>query len=417
MAVGGTGHPRRSWLDALFGEAWEREHTRRRRHMLVALLVAAAAAALALGLRDGGRVPSGASAGSAVSVKVSSAVLPSRGSYHQLAAVDGRLVVTGGDVDSATGACSSTTVDAASLRVISAARGNCANPALYGQHVLPVNYISSHSGPSGLTLGLRIATAVRGAPAGYTLGPTVLTYSQCSDCNIAWIYGDGSLWVYSPFATSMARNVGELFRISEHSGRVVQRWKMPSFTRALLAVDRDGLWVSQSLYGGMPLHVPATQRLDYRSLYRIAAGMRSPVRVKALSTWGAYWIVAAGHSVWVDQSDGRKPSRLWRLVGAGAAAALSARPVPSGADCGEMGEGQPSTAGDAQVGIYCIALSETGGKLQGFGSDTGSAHSTAVPALRQGAASAYDSGPGPAVVLGHSVFFLEKARLLKATTS
>ncbi len=416
MVVNDARNPKQRWLDALFGGARERQRRRHHRQLFLALLACLGAAALAAGMHAGR--PSGASTvvGSRLSVKVTSATLALHGSYHELEAAGGRLVVTGGDVDSMVGTCSSTTVDPVTLRAISTARGNCANPALYGQTVLPIRYISSHSGPSGLTLGLRIATLTQGSRAGYRLGPVVFTYPQCSDCGIVWIYGHDSLWVYSPFATSTAANVGELFRISERTGRVAQRWTMPSFTRALLAVDNDGLWVSQSLYGGMPMRVPRAQRADYRSLYRIAPGMRSPARAKQLNSWGAYWIVASGNSVWVDESDGGRPSRLWRLEGIDAAPVITARPLPSGADCAEMGEGQASTAGDLQTGVNCIALSQTGGELRSFDPETGAASAAPLPTLRPGAVSRYFSGPGPAVAVGRSVFFLEEDRLLKATT-
>jgi hypothetical protein len=77
-----------------------------------------------------------------------------------------------------------------------------------------------------------------------------------------------------------------------------------------------------------------------------------------------------------------------------------------------MGEGQASTVGDAQTGIDCIALSESGGELQEFDPSTGAAHAVPIPALS--GSTDYDDGPGPAAVLGRSAFFLERNRLFKA---
>jgi hypothetical protein len=425
MAVGEHSHqhPRRRWFAALFGEAFELEHRRRRRYLLLMLLTCAAAAALVLGLRDGGQSGTGSPAGGSRRgvVRVSSTTLPNN-DYWSLVAAHGRLLISGGSQGDelvggrVTGICSAASVDPQTLHVTSIARGNCGNPALFGRRVMPVSYLASNSPPLP-ELGLRIAIVAPHARDGYRLGPLVLRYPQCSDCGIVSTYGDGSLWVYSPSATPMSNRTGELFRISEVTGRVVQRWRMPSFTRALLAADSDGLWVSQSLYGGSPTHVPSDQRIDYRSIYRVAPGMRSPVRVRALNRSGAYWIVAAGHSLWVDQSDDGRTSHLWKFEGGSATPLISARRLPSGSGCSEMGEGQPSTTGDTQIGIYCIALSESGGNLQGFAPRTGAPRATPIAALRKGAPASYDSGPGPATVLGRSVFFLEKNRLFSAATT
>jgi hypothetical protein len=81
-----------------------------------------------------------------------------------------------------------------------------------------------------------------------------------------------------------------------------------------------------------------------------------------------------------------------------------------------MGEGPPSTAGDAQAGIYCVDLTQNGGHIERFDATTGAAQASVTPALTTNAQQDLDDGPGPAVALGRSVFFVVgKSRLFKAT--
>ena len=388
---------RRRWFDALFGEAFELERRRRRRRRtFLAVVACAAAVAFAVGLHDGGS-GSGSTPGADTHIRS----LALGGGYTQLAAVEGKLVVSGGSPGVAPagrigGLCHSATIDPLTMRVIAKARGNCANPAIYGRNVLPITYVLNHSGPTGLTLAIRIASIAPHAPGGYRLGPVVVYYPQCSDCAAEWIYGDGSLWLYSPFyGPGLGSSLGRLLKISARTGRVLGRWLMPSFPRALLAVDRDGLWLAPSIYGGVPAHLAPGLIAQYSSLYRVAPERGGPERVRATGVrGGALWMVASGSSLWVDESNGRTPSRLWRLVGMDGRVGLRARRVAAGAACGQLGEGQVTIAGSAKSGIYCV--DQTAGRLQSFDPATGSARSYPAPG----------SMAGPAVSLGASVYFL-----------
>ena len=419
MAVGHADRPRRRWLDALFGEARELGRRRHRRQLFLVLIAGMAAAALALGLHEGGG--SGAGAPGHAGVRISSAALPLHGNYHALATIGHRLVLTGGaagGVPWLTGRCSAVDVDPVTLRVSSTVRGDCADPRLYGRRVLPVGYVARRGSPL-FELGLRIAVVAPHTHGGYRLGPVVLRYPQCSDCGVEWIYGDGSLWIYAPWAApamKMTDRSGELFRVSERTGRVIERWPMPSFTRSLLAVDDDGVWIAQSLFGGRSAHMSPRERGAYSSLYRVSPGLRAPAREFDVGT-GAYWMAASGHDVWLDLGNGRTPSRLWSLRGPAARPMIRHRSVASGFDCAEMGEGQPSTAGSARTGMYCIELSETGGVLRGFDAVSGAPSAVPIRHLGTDPVSALDSGPGPAVVLGRSVYFLiGEDRLFRVAT-
>ncbi len=126
---------------------------------------------------------------------------------------------------------------------------------------------------------VRIAHVDPAARDRYTLGPIVMTYPQCSDCQAQWIYGDGSLWLYDTYTGSLSSPHGELLRISDATGKVAQRWAIPQNPRELLAVDADGLWFAPSVEGGEPRHTPASQMVRYESLYRVRPGAQAPVPV------------------------------------------------------------------------------------------------------------------------------------------
>ena len=155
------------------------------------------------------------------------------------------------------GTCAAASVDPLTLHVISVARGNCGDPALFGEHVMAIVYASSlrnHPGWGTNALVMRIATVDRAARAGYRLGPIIVTYPDGSDSRAETIQGDGSLWVYAS-TTGPRSKLGELLRISETTGRVVERWMMPPIARALLATDANGL------SGLLPRTTPASRRM------------------------------------------------------------------------------------------------------------------------------------------------------------
>jgi hypothetical protein len=356
-------------LEALFREARILERRRRRRYAMLALLASAVLAAAGHLIVRGGGDPNRTSGQRPAPVAVSSIRLPARGDYFSLAVVGGHLIVSGGPQGSLfpsgsttstsggrpSGTCDAATVDPVTLRLTDVARANCGDPQLYGERVLPVNSALRGLAPGGgtLTMGVRIARVDPAAPGGYTIGPIVMSYPQCSDCGVEWIYGDGSLWVYDALVGGGANPPGELLRVSESTGTVQQRWVMPSITTALLAVDADGLWVAPSIRSGSPLHTPPSQLIRYQSLYRVSPGERAPTRVFALGSGGALWLIASRHSVWVDARAATK-FVLSRLEGKDPAPTLHA-PYPANTSPGiEYGTNGPNIAGNAKIGIYYV---------------------------------------------------------------
>jgi hypothetical protein len=424
-----TPRPRRlsDALRALFPEAWSAQRRRRRRHLLLALFTGALAAliaSLASGARHGS---TGSGASAAVSVSVSSGTLPRAADFFSLAVVHGRLLVSGGpdgslfDSGATTvmshgrpaGTCDAATVDPTTLTLSGFVRGNCGDPALYGERVLPISYVYRGLPPQGgtPTMAIRVATLDPSAPDGYRLGPVVATYPQCSDCGPQWIHGDGSLWIYDHFVgPRFTSQAGQLLRVSESTGRVVQRWSMPSVDRPLVAVNADGFWLAPSNESGWPTYTPQSQLIRYQSLYHAWAGARAPARVFGLGGGGgALWLVASGHTVWLEAN--RNPlAKLWRLNGTHGKAILLGAYRRQSNQGGEFGAGAPTYAGNAAIGIYYVAnpytstASPTTQQIVRLSPDAPDARTVATVKAPAGQ---LDASSPPTVALTGSFYFLD----------
>jgi hypothetical protein len=356
-------------IHVLFPEARRRQRRRRWRNGALAMLFAGAAVAVvALGRGGSGR-NARSPAVEPASVAVASLTLPRSGDFSSITVVGRRLIVSGGPYAYAApispgywstslvggrpaGVCSAAAVDPRTLLLGRVSRANCGDPALYGEHVLPIAYALPRQAYGGsFAIDVRIARFDPDARDDYRLGPVIMRYPECSDCQSSWIYGDGSLWIYAPFAHLTS---GELLRISTRTGAVVQRWKMPEIRRALLAVDADGLWLSPSIESGVPGRLPRSRYRAYLSLYRIAPGTRSPRRVFTVGGSGAWWLVASGHAASVDVHDRDGDSTVWTF--SGTAPPVRGKPLRNIIMGGELGAGEPTVAGNDRIGFYNVQL-------------------------------------------------------------
>jgi hypothetical protein len=386
---------------ALFPEA--RELERRRRLQYIALLVLVIVIAIALTRTSGpGRSPGplGVHDGHAT---VSSVALPTADGFSSLAVSSGRLRLLGGErystlvydyettlVDGrVAGTCDAAIVDPRTLTIGQVKRANCGDPTLYGERVLPIIYFSRHLAPGQGDLLVRIARTDPAARDGYTLGPIVTTYSLCSDCQSAVIYGDGSLWIYNP---TPSNGPAVLLRISPQSGAVVERWAMPTILRALLAVNSHGLWLSPS--------IESSGR--GAALYLITPGSKSPQRVLIETGSGARWLLASGNtaSAAIDKGDGY--SAVWTFT-------TGKRPVhgprlsdfPMGA---ELGTGGPTVAGNNKLGYYNVVMNNGTESVIETTPDGRREHTIATVRSPD---STDSYPPVSSVALGGSLFFLD----------
>lgn len=352
----------RTWLAGLFEEAARFGRQRWSRLCLVLTGVTCAAAAIAM-FDDGGSRSNAATPDAVPNAKLVSRTLPALGDFPMLSVAGGRLIVsdsenTGFEHGRVTGTCAGARIDPATLRAIRVVRGSCGDPTVFGERVIPVVYVprSQSRAESGTNvLLMRIAAVDPAAADGFRVGPVIANYPDCSDCRAETIYGDGSLWVFESM-TSLRSHFGVLLRVSQTTGRVVEHWRMPPITRALLAADADGLWITPSLESGFPMHVTRAQQLADTSLYRIAPGMRQPQRVFDIGLDGARWLAATDHIVWLDVGPVKGPDspRLWRFDGPQATPTARGASTPGGTRvCGDLGDGPTTVLGSA-TGVYCV---------------------------------------------------------------
>jgi hypothetical protein len=251
-------------------------------------------------------------------------------------------------------------------------------------------------------MAVRIARFDPAARDQYQLGPVIARYQECSDCQISWIYGDSSLWIYNPRASLAPVPSGQLLRVSTRTGRVVQRWRTPEIVRALLAVNANGLWLSPSIESGVPGRLPLSRYKPYLSLYRIAPGKRSPERVLVVGDFGARWLVASGRTASVDIDDSDSHATVWSFTG-------TARPVHGKALSNnvvgaEVGYGEPTVAGNDTIGFYNVDL---GNGLEQVLRITTTGRQAQTIAKIPAPGATIDNGPPVTAVLDGSFFFLD----------
>jgi hypothetical protein len=405
-------------IHVLFPEARRRQRRRRLRYSALALFVVAVLAFVALGRGSTSR-DTVSPALRPASVAVASLALPRSGDFSSLTVVDRRLIVSGGPDGYASpispgystslvggrvaGVCDAARVDPRTLVLGRLVRANCGDPALYGEHVLPIAYGLPHQAYGGSSAILvRIARFDPAARDQYQVGPVINRYPQCSDCQINWVYGDGSLWIYDPLAHLTPRPSGELLRISTRTGRVLQRWAMPEIVRALLAVDANGLWLSPSIESGVPGRIPLSRAGPYRSLYRIVPGARSPRRILTVGGSGARWLVASGHTASVDIDDRDGDSTVWTFTGT--APPVHGKALSNAVVGTEIGAGEATVAGNDSIGFYNVELGnglERVVRINATGRHVQTIAKIPAPDVT------IDDGPPIAVALEGSFFFLD----------
>jgi hypothetical protein len=376
MATDGTSSARasrpahdllRRALDGLFPEAHRRAR-RRRQFSLAVLAVIAAVAVVAVVARQGPqtRHPAASSVAHATPTGVRSTLLPADG-FGSITTSGGKLLISGGRMaplasgtqvslhdGRVAGACNSVAVDPRTLKLGPVKHANCGDPTLYGQHVLPVAYWTTAHTPTNLeVIDVRVARSDPGGRDGYTLGPVVTSWKECSDCQGSWLYGDGALWIYNPLAhpTNSPLHRAVLLRVSERTGAVLQRWRMPEIIRALLAANRAGLWLSPSIESGSPGHLSRARRVPYQSLYRITPGQRTPQRILFAGQDGARWLIAGRATATIAVSTGPTAESIMILTGDGRT--VHGPRISAANFGGELGlPGGPTVAGGPSQGFF-----------------------------------------------------------------
>lgn len=256
---------------------------RRRRRLSVGSIVALVLVALVAGvmsLRDPGHARSVRVVGPTpphARASQSSVALPSTPLYQQVAVVDGHVQLSGGFGNSP--GCSSTVVDATTLRLGQVSRSNCNDPATQGVRVGIVNaYV-----PKSNTATIRVARTERRRD-GFSVGPVVMTYASLSDTKPVSTTAGSWLWIYDVDTT----NGPELLQVSAASGVVVNTVHMPTIYRPVMAANDDGLWLGPSVNETIP---------PVATVYHVSPGSAHVTVALGGHDW-VCWLVANGHDLW-----------------------------------------------------------------------------------------------------------------------
>ena len=152
------------------------------------------------------------------------------------------------------------------------------------------------------------------------------------------------------------------------------------------------------------------------ALPRLARTKR-PARAFEIPGASALWLVAAGHTVWLESGGprSRSPFRLWRLQGPGAKPTYRGSYPANTDQGGDFGEAQPTHAGNAAIGIYYVNNPGPGAptvtRQQIISLSANAATQRTVATIQpQTAIETYGEGP-PAVAVGRSFYFLDPALL------
>ncbi|MGA3220545.1 MAG: hypothetical protein ABSE77_15925 [Acidimicrobiales bacterium] len=391
---------------ALFREA---RRLRRRRWGIGLLVVVAAATAVAFGLsRWGGNGarptgPAGSNPSTpavAVQPGVMMLNLTKSDKYGDITLVGGRMLLYGPTDEesypSTSATCNSAVVNPSTLELSGVWASNCANPALVGERVLPVMTVERNVpfGKGGVaTVTVRISRVVSGSP-GYQLGSVVMTFPQASTGWPTWVYGAGDLWLYDAYNPSGY----DLLRISGSTGAVIQRLRLPAVARPILAFDADGFWLAPAVNSTGP------------AVYHVPLGARSATAVLDLP--GAEyvaWMVASGHSVWLDVSSGGRTGTLLHLTGT--AAEVSSRFAMNSFDNEVETQGGASTmVGSGADGLWTILVTQAGTKQEVVRIDPDSGLYGTVASLEPGYATTnvlLDGDFWKAVTLDGSMYLLD----------
>jgi hypothetical protein len=242
--------------------------------------------------------------GAASTPVVSTLPLPSSANFFVVESLGDRLLLSG--FDTRGGGCRWLVVSPESLRVQSSLHANCERPPIATDSIVPVEFPAAGNNQSQA----RIARP-NPNPSRVSYGPVVMTFTNVSDTHLEWTYGPGSLWIYD-VAT---RHGAEVLDVSTATGRVVRTVSMPKLYRPLLAADADGLWVAAS---------PETSAGTPAPLYNVAPDAHA-ARLVHSGGYAAFWLLAAGHTVWADIAS-MTPRRstvrqeIWRFSGPSATA-------------------------------------------------------------------------------------------------
>jgi len=292
--------------------------------------------------------------------------------YEVLFAAGGRLVVAGGPASD--GLCRSALVSPGSLKLRASQVGACDDPKLFYRRVLPLE-----DAVAGAVNASTFRVSLAGTGGSWREGPVIARWTQLTGTAPVTTYGPGYLWAYLPLSSSG----GQLLAISESSGAVLLRQKVPEAMSPLLLAQGDGLWFEAGRSLG-PHFQPG--------LYHLSLAQPKPALV--LKASGARWLAGRGNKVFfatesrlyvlapgkVQQLPLSAPSAVAGPLLAGtsvgpllAGAATGYVPGPGGALWAVVGSGCARALGEIDPASATYRAVENLPSLQGCASPAGGA--------------------------------------------
>ena len=331
-----------------------------------------------------------------------SVLLRAADEFNQIAVAHGDLLLSGASASTASRvnpSCVSAVVDPAPLAVEPATAVDCNDPAVDGGTVAEVNSYS----PDSNNATIRIAR-VDPRTGQKSVGPVVMTYGSYSDTRPVTASGGGWFWIYDNSTTQGA----EVLQVSMSSGQVVQTVAMPTLYRPLLTADHDGLWIGNSIEGGV-----CSGCSPPSALYYLAPGSQKAAVVVPASSLLVCWLIGSGDHLWVGmgrQYTGCTKETIWRFDGS------DFQPV---FEVPDQGYDPDTVIGDESDGLWTMlwqwpptALPPTSPRPQEIvhiNPDTGAERvvATLPPLTIPIGQGEYGLLPGQAAVLGESMYLLE----------
>jgi hypothetical protein len=303
----------------------------------------------------------------ALAALVASLWLPAGGTFSSVQPAGSALFLNG-FADRGPG-CIWATADPQRMRMLRTHRGSCASEARASGRLTPSIVYALRSPWQEVVL---------------SNGSVVFRYQDFSDTKPVWTVGAGSLWIYDVNTDKGP----EAVRVSLASGRIVQRTSMPKLYRPALAANEDGLWLTATTSGGVGG--------GPQPLLHVAPGARHAVVVHRGGR-AALWILAHGHSVWMEQIAGTLHTSLWRFDGPSGSAHLLLPKADFIAAAAVWGAGSIWAAG---TGVRCA-------DEHVFRIDPATGRTTRVASVPTGSCEPLGGDPQGITFTGGAVYFLD----------
>lgn len=333
-----------------------------------------------------------------------SVTLPPGYEFDRISASSDSLLLTGevaSTAPSQTPTCVAAPVDPTTLHITVTAEASCGDPSVAGRTVGTVIHYLPHSNNATIQIA-----DVDPRTGQLSVGPVVMTYASYSDTRPVTAYGGGWLWIYDNSTTTSTTTVDQahpghpkLLQISATTGAVVDIVTMPALFRPFMAADDAGLWIGNSIEGGMS---PA--------LLRVPPGAATPEVVIPSTTAHTCWLLGSGDTLWAGigptERGACRHQTIERFDG------TSTQPV---FDVAEAGYGPSSVVGNQSQGLWTMQWTVHRGTplvspqvIVRIDPSTGAETDVAtLPPLPVPPAQASGLVAGQAAVLDHALYLLE----------